>query len=110
MRRRMEAGRDFTYTPFGAQLRSREPICVSLLLLTCHHDARRRLCKTLNLENVTMECTKIQETKSPIMYDTTICFPEGVALDDATEPKLGSLIATVFVFSLRRLLSPRRRC
>ena len=61
MRRRMSAGRDFTYTPFGAGPRS----CIGgvFALLTRRRRCSRRLCKTLNLENVTMECTKIQETK-----------------------------------------------
>jgi len=88
MRRRMAAGRDFTYTPFGAGPRS----CIGgvFALLTA----------------TTMLATAVQNFKFgkcddgvhedpgdeiPIMYDTTICFPEGVWLSmTPREPKLGS--------------------
>ena len=88
MRRRMAAGRDFTYTPFGAGPRS----CIGgvFALLTA----------------TTMLATAVQNFKFgkcddgvhedpgdeiPIMYDTTICFPEGVWLSMMPrEPKLGS--------------------
>jgi cytochrome P450 len=87
MRRRMTAGRDFTYTPFGAGPRS----CIGgvFALLTA----------------TTMLATAVQNFKFgkcddgkhkdpgdeiPIMYDTTICFPEGVWLSmTPREPKLG---------------------
>lgn len=74
MRRRMAAGRDFTYTPFGAGPRS----CIGGVFAL--------------LSATTMLATTVQNFKlSPagpardklgdelnIMYDTTICFPEGV--------------------------------
>ena len=88
MRRRMNAGRDFTYTPFGAGPRSCIGGVFALLAATT------MLASTVQK----FKLSKASHSKGAngeelnIMYDTTICFPEGVWIN--LEPRarpLGSV-------------------
>ena len=74
MRRRMTAGRDFTYTPFGAGPRS----CIGgVFALLAATTMLASTVQKFKLSKAGPGRDKLGEELN-IMYDTTICFPEGV--------------------------------
>jgi cytochrome P450 len=74
MRRRMSAGRDFTYTPFGAGPRS----CIGgVFALLAATTMLASTVQKFRLSRADPKRDKLGDELN-IMYDTTICFPEGV--------------------------------
>ena len=73
-RRRMTAGRDFTYTPFGAGPRS----CIGgVFALLAASTMLASTVQKFKLSRAGPGRDKLGDELN-IMYDTTICFPEGV--------------------------------
>lgn len=87
MRRRMNAGRDFTYTPFGAGPRS----CIGgVFALLAATTMLASTVQKFKLSKASHSKGAVGEELN-IMYDTTICFPEGVWINlEPRERPLGA--------------------